>query len=180
MKKILFVIVFACLALYAQQDKGKIKLEFDGDIIELPFNMVEIRKDNEITVVARGEKNDDSGRIQISLEYNVGKITDDPHGINLQISINNKLLNTGKEFLLTYNSKNEVVAHAQFGRSRSGERITWEANKMHLLFKNDEVKFDRGNILLKGSFNGTCETGFEGITKKQIMEIKNATFEIIF
>jgi len=187
MKKILFILMLAIAAIYPQQ-KGSMKVDFDGEEIVIPFSFVDIRKDDKIVVTARGEVNDSAVSRFVTFEFTFESLQKDPVGVKLQIKSERKMESAGKELYILYGWKPDDEVIVRMSKSRGGEKITWDATRISAKFNLDEKKYENGQFIIKGNFSVELETIYDGMVKgtssnlqkTKIADLKNGTIEIIF
>lgn len=184
MKKIILVLFFAAVFIFPQNNKGRISFTLDGEKFDLPFNMVELRKADDITITARAEKNDSAGRQQVSIQTTRTKMIGYNRAIktiNIQINSHNNADNSGKELSVSYDIDNPDREQIRFGKSQGGEKVTWEATKISLRIPDDDtVTYSNGVFRIASTFTLDIKADLVNKDKVEAFEIKDAKFEIIF
>ena len=179
MRKLLFIcLLFSVIT--AAQEKGNISLVFDNETLNIPLNYVEIRKDNEIRIVARGEINNESERKFITMEIAQVKLDKKPKGFRLQVSSNNKKEDTGNELLFTYLGDDMTI---NISRYKNGEKITRNATFFNAHMDVTDLKIENDALVIKGNFDAVLKSTYDETSKQNknpvvIAEIKNGSFEI--
>lgn len=181
MKKLAIVFLLALVTVFPQQDKGKISLTFNGEVIELPINTLTIRKEDKILISVRAEQNDSISQKMISLELGFKKLSSDdnkglePYETRLQISSRNNVEFSGKELFLNLSNDGE----GRFGVLKKGERVTWEITQLSMKFSVTKISLENDELKIIGNFSGTFRSMLDGALRKDIAEIKDGKFEII-
>ncbi|MCB0753179.1 MAG: hypothetical protein KDC52_17030, partial [Ignavibacteriae bacterium] len=77
MKKYLVVaLILLCSMAYGEENyKGKISLIFNGEKIELPINIVTLKKENKILISIRAEQSNEEDQQLFKLEWEMDKLT---------------------------------------------------------------------------------------------------------
>ncbi|MFA6979275.1 MAG: hypothetical protein WC209_08125 [Ignavibacteriaceae bacterium] len=181
MKKLVIVFLLAFITIIPQQNKGKISLTFNGEVIELPINTINIRKDNKFLISVRAEQNDSISQKMISLELGFRKLSSDdkkglePYETRLQISSRNNVEYSGKELFLNLSNDGE----GRFSVFKKGERVTWEITQLSMKFSVTEISLENDELKIVGNFSGTFRSMLDGTLRKDFAEIKDGKFEII-
>ena len=181
MKKLVIVFLLAFVTVFPQQNKGKISLTFNGEVIELPINTLTLRKEDKILISVRAEQNDSVTQKMIALELGFKKLTvDDKTGpdiyeTRLQISSKKNLDYSGKEFILNFSKGGE----GRYGIYKKGERVSWDITNIQMKFSMKEISYENDRLIIEGEFSGTFRSTLDGTLRKDIAEIKDGKFEII-
>lgn len=178
-KYLLFVLILFCSITYAQENyKGKISLTFNKEKIELPFNLVSLRKENNVVISARAELNNENIQQLISLEWEVKKLSTSDKDLNLYDTfllnvINNK---KGKKnellFRMNNNGKNGKLV------VQKGTRI-WDLTSFAMKFNIKNISFENSSIVIKGNLSLKARDKNSKTPMKPISEIKDCEFEIV-
>ena len=95
MKKYIFIaLMFICSITIAQENyKGQISLLLNEEKIELPINVVSLRKENKVLISIRAERNTEDIQQLISLEWEFKKLSTDDKDLSMYDAflINNDL-----------------------------------------------------------------------------------------
>ncbi len=181
MKKLVIVFLLAFVTVFPQQNKGKISLTFNGEVIELPINTLNIRKEDKIRISVRAEMSDSITQKMIALELGFKKLSSDdkkglePYETRLQISSRNNVEYSGKEFMLNLSNDGE----GRYGIYKKGERVTWEITKLSMKLSVKRIGLENDELKIVGEFSGTFQSLLDGALRKDIAEIKDGKFEII-
>ena len=181
MKKLAIVFLLALVTVFPQQDKGKISLTFNGEVIELPINTLTLRKEDKILISVRAEQNDSITQKMIALELGFNKLSAedrkglDPYETRLQISTRDIKGSSGKELLLSLHGEPE----GHFGIYSKGERVSWDISILQVKFSIKKISCENDRIIIVGEFSGTFHSMLDRAVRKDIAEIKDGKFEII-
>lgn len=181
MRKLFFICLIMAVSVFSQE-KGYIKLDFDEQKLDIPLNYIEMRKDDEIRILARGEVNNGSERKLISFEILLKKLDRNPRGFRLQVSSDNKKEDTGSEFIMSYLGDDMSVS---ISRYKKGERITRNPTNIYAYINVTELKYENNGFVIRGKLNAVLKSTFtdnpnSSSEPKVIAEIKNGFYEIIF
>jgi hypothetical protein len=178
-KKIVLILILLCSITYAQENyKGKISLVFNKEKIELPINVVSLRKENKVLISIRAEKNNEKVQQLISLEWEFKKL-----------STNDKDLSMYDAFLLNVVNKSKGEKdELRFRMNNNGEdselfvqkgNRTWELNSLAMKFNIENVSFGNSSILIKGNLSFKARDGKSEDPLKPVSEIEDCKFEIV-
>ena len=184
MQRLLFVllIVFSFYIPAQENYKGRVSLTFNNEKIDIPINSIILRKEVQIILSIRAERNDDSVQQMVSMELSFNKLTKGKGGqtmdnLGMTISSQNKSTASGGEVTFSFAARNE---HASYSVSRKGERISWDINSFSLKFNISEMNYVDSQFKIIGDFKGEFRSIDEkGNLRKDIAEIKDGKFEII-
>jgi len=147
MKKYLVIaLILLCSIVSAQENyKGKISLVFNKEKIELPINVVTLRKENKVLISIRAERN--NGKVQqlLSLEWEFK-----------QLSTNDKDLSMYDAFLLNVvNNVEGQKDELRFRMNNNGEdgelfvrrgNRNWNLTSFAMKFNIENVSFENSSI----------------------------------
>ncbi|MCX6151162.1 MAG: hypothetical protein NTX22_11600 [Ignavibacteriales bacterium] len=185
MRRILFIILLVSIVYIPAQEnyKGKISLTFNDEKMDIPINNIMIRKESQIIVSIRAERNEDSVQQMISMELSLKNLSSDeksgpnPYDMQLRIfkrKINEKHNPFTEEF--GYDFEKERL---YFRTENNDEKMSWEIKSFHIRMSDTKITFNDGSLIIKGSFSFDC---FSEKSKKEILtvvEIKDFNYEII-
>ncbi len=184
MRKILLIVLLILTANIPAQEnyKGRISLTFNDEKIDLPINSVMIRKEDQIIISVRADRNNDSLLQNVALEFSFKKLTKESGGqtidnLGMTISNHNKATSLGGEVTFSFATRNE---RANFSISRKGERVSWEINSLSLELNINEIIYVDSQFKIIGEFAGEFKSIDEkGETRKEVAKIKDGKFEIV-
>lgn len=181
MKKLVMLIVLVAMPLFAQVNRGRISLTFNGEKFDLPINSIMIRKENEIVVSARAEKNDSTGQQFISMElpfkdFNRANLAMSIKESELRIQIVSRMTTDKieKRFNFNYGPKNAMVEYF-YGL----EKVNWQYPSMNVRIDASKIEYTGSELRIEGTFNGKYKSNMPSQESKTIVEIKDGYFEII-
>ena len=187
MKKLFLIFVLLASFTYAQNnDKGNISFIFNGENINLPVTTITIRKQNDIIVSARAERNDSTIQKMISLEIGFKKLAPGDSSmsplINIDIRLQNSIDQTGNNLSIRYDnngvsSGKENYKRAHYGVYSKGERLDWDINNLSIRFNISKVEYVNSHLMIIGEFSGKFSSTIA--PKGKFAEIKNGKFELI-
>jgi len=181
MKKLVIVFLLAFVTVFPQQNKGKISLTFNGEVIELPINTLTLRKEDKILISVRAEQNDSITQKMIALELRFKKLSAEEnkglegYGTRLQISSRNNVEHSGREFMLNLSNDGE----GRYGIYKKGERVSWDITNLQMKFSMKKISYENDKLIIVGEFSGNFQSKLDGTLRKDIAEIKDGKFEII-
>jgi len=178
-KYLLLVLILFCSITYAQENyKGKISLIFNKEKIELPINMVSLRKENNVIISARAELNNEKVQQLISLEWEVKKLSTSDKDLNLY---NAFLLNV----VNNHNGKKDEILFRMANNATDGELVVkkgtrlWNLASFALKFNIQSISFENSSIIIKGNLSLKARDKNSKTPMKPISEIKDCKFEIV-
>jgi hypothetical protein len=178
MKNILFILLIAFIPSFAQTNKGNISLVYNDEIFDLPITQILVRKENNILVSIRAEKNDSSGARAISLEFPLESLSGNPKmtmdEFRLSISSQDRKDPYGKKFTFNYGPKDAVVE--MYYRN---ERMNWSSPSFQFKFDKVEIAHSDSGLIITGSFSGKYNSAQKDNPMKTVAEIKAGRFEIV-
>lgn len=177
MKKSLVFIFVLTLPLFSQQnEKGRINLIFNDEKIDLPVNLVVIRKENRIFINVRAEQRNDKFLQMVSLELVMRQLHPDSledEGIQFDIMTKNLLESSGKDLSF------RIPQFARYSSYNKNQRVTWENISFGLKIGIKNLVYIENRLKITGVFRAE----FRSIESKDpmipIAEIKDGKFEII-
>ncbi len=181
MKMLAIIIILAFVTVFPQQDKGKISLNFNGELIELPINTLTLRKEDKILISVRAEQNDSVSQKMIGLELGFKTLSVDDrkepdlYETRLQISTRDIKESSGKELLLSLHGEPE----GHYGIYSKGERVSWDISVLQVKFSMTKISYENDKLIIVGKFSGTFHSMLDRTVRKDIAEIKDGKFEII-
>lgn len=180
MKKLFLILLLGYFPIQAQIEKGKLSLIFNGEHFNIPINMIDIRKENNLLISVRAEKNDSAMHQMISLEFQLGKLAADNkinsldvEGFRIQIMSTNHEEKSGKNFHLN------ILDGGSFEYFNRGERMTWEFKNVQMKMNIDDVKYTGERLIITGKFEGEFRSSVTSDINKNSAEIKEGLFEIV-
>lgn len=181
MKKIFLLMLLLTIPLMAQINKGRIAMSFNGEKFDLPINSIMIRKENEIVVSARAEKNDSTGQQLISMElpfkdFNKANLSMSIKESELRIQIISRKTTDKleKRFNFNYGPK-DVMVEFFYGK----EKVNWQYPSMNVRIEATKIEYTGNELRIEGTFNGKYKSNMPSEASKTIVEIKDGYFEII-
>ncbi len=187
MKKIFFMMLLFIINISAEENnKGKISLTFNGEKIEIPIVSVILRKDDEIIVSVRAERNNDNIQQMISMDLHYknwlpySEKDPYPYPNDLQLSISNSHKIEGQkgsreEF--RYDLLKELV---YYSKECDDEKKSWEVKYFNMQMVGTKLNFKDNSLVI------SCERmDFRSKTDKLTNEkdtfvnIKDFKFEIV-
>ncbi len=181
MKKIFVLVVVLALPMFSQVNKGRIALSFNGEKFDLPINSIMIRKENEIVVSARAEKNDSTGQQLISMElpfkdFNKANLSMSIKESELRIQIVSRRTTDKleKRFNFNYGPKDVMVEYF-YGK----EKVNWQYPSMNVRIDATKIEYTGNELRIEGTFNGKYISNMPSQESKTIVEITDGYFEII-
>lgn len=98
MKNIFVAILLLSSVVLAQENyKGKISLIFNDEKIELPINVVTLRKENKVLISIRAERNSEEVQQLISLQWEFKKLSTDDKDLSVYDAFLLNVINNGKD-----------------------------------------------------------------------------------
>lgn len=161
-------------------DKGRISFTFNDEKIDLPINMVSLRKENFVILTARAEKNTEYAQQLISMELSFK-----------QLSTEDKDLNIYESFLIEVKSQKknpssrEEVLLRMFNNADDGELTVFHNNKFihgnafSLKLNISKVAFENNTLIIDGNFDLKVRSTESDDPETPVAEIKDCKFEII-
>lgn len=173
------ILILFCSITNAQENyKGKVSLTFNDEKIELPINVVTLRKENIVLISIRAERNNEKIQQLISLEWEFKKL-----------STNDKDLSLDDAFLLNViNNKGDKKEELRFRMENNGEEgelfiqkgyRTWNLASFEMKFDVESISFKNSAITIKGSLNLKVRDVNSKTPLEPVSEIKDCKFEII-
>ncbi|GBD91803.1 hypothetical protein BMS3Abin04_02535 [bacterium BMS3Abin04] len=182
MKKcLLIVLILLCSMVYAQENyKGKISLVFNKKKIELPFNIVSLRKENNIIINARAELNKENIHQLINIQLSLKDLSTNERSIDVSKSFLFEMRNRMSKqqygnILLLSLDRNTNKSNIRY--SEKGYR--WKIASFNLSMGLTEISFVENRLIIKGKFNIEAWSEESKEPFKPVVEIKNGKFEII-
>lgn len=178
-KYLLFVLILFCSITYAQENyKGKISLTFNKKKIELPFNLVSLRKENNVVISARAEFNNENVQQLVSLEWETKKLSTNDKDLSLYDTFLLNIINNkkGKQDELLFRMNNsgkegELVV-------KKGTRL-WNLASFAMKFDIESIIFKNSSIIIKGNLSLKARNKNSKTPMKPISEIQDCKFEIV-
>ena len=173
------ILILFCSITFAQENnKGQISLKFNGEKIELPINVVTLRKENKVLISIRAERNTEKVQQLFSLEWEFEKL-----------STNDKDLSMYDAFLLNVvnnsESKKEELRFRMNNSANDGELFvrkgnrTWNLTSFGMKFNIENVSFENSRIKIKGNLSLKVRDVKSKTPKESVSEIQDCKFEII-
>jgi len=175
MKKYLAVIlILFCSITNAQENnKGQISLMLNGEKIELPINVVSLRKENKVFISIRAERNTETVQQLFSLEWEFKKLSTDDKDLSMYDAFLLNVVNNSE-------SKKEELRFRMNKNANDGELFvkkgnkTWNLFSFAMKFNIESVSFENSSINIKGNLGFKARDG-----KEPVSEIKDCKFEIV-
>ncbi|MFA7227875.1 MAG: hypothetical protein WC061_02480 [Melioribacteraceae bacterium] len=178
MKKTLAILFVLAVAIPAQNSKGRISLIYNEAKFDLPITQVLIRKENNILISIRAERNDSSGSRAISLEFPLESLSGRPKITidDFRLSISSQDLKDpyGKKFTFNYGPRDAMV-EMYYGN----ERMNWSSPSFQFKFDEVEITHSDSGLIITGSFSGKYNSAQKDNPMKTVTEIKAGRFEIV-
>lgn len=180
MKKYLVVVlILLCSIAYSQESyKGKISLIFNGESIELPINLITLKKEKKILVSISTEQSNEEITQSIRLEWEMNKISTDDKDLDLYDSFILNVVNNNKDGKdeLRFRMNNNAEEGDIF--VRKGHK-TWNLTSMAMKFNIENVSFENSVIFIEGNLSFKARDAKSETPMKSISEIENCKFEIV-
>lgn len=176
MKKYLVVVlVLLCSIAYSQGNyKGKISLIFNGESIELPINLITLKKDKKILLSISAKENNQS----VKLEWEMNKLSTDDKDLDVYDSFILSVENNSKDEKdeLRFRMNNNAEEGEIFVRQGDS---TWNLTSMAMKFNIENVSFENSSIFIEGNLSFKARDAKSETLMKSISEIENCKFEIV-
>lgn len=178
-KSFVIILILFCSISFAQENyKGKISLIFNGEKIELPINVVSLRKENKVLISIRAERNNEKVQQLISLEWEFKKLSTNDKDLSMYDAFLLNVVNNveGKKDELLFRMTND----ANDGELvvKKGYRI-WNLASFAMKFNIENVSFENSSILIKGNLSFKARDAKSKTPLEPISEIEDCEFEII-
>lgn len=178
MKKIL-IIIFVVLGIGVSmpQDKkgGYISLTLNNKKIDLPIYTVMLRKENAITITARGENNTEDVSQMISMEFRLRglyKDSIDVDGFGFDIVDSDKKTDISEDLSLRTDS------YVRYSKRNKKDRTSFEATSFHMKFAINEILFQNNKLIICGVFNFKITNKDAKTADYSVADIKDGSFRI--
>ena len=169
------LIMLSSFALAEENNKGKISLIFNGEKIELPIDIVTIRKGDNIIISTRAVSSNKKVQQMITLEWEVENLSAKDSSLSLY---NNFRLNirSNKKEELRFRMNNNGKEGELF--VRKGNR-TWKLTSFAMKFGIEKISFENASIIIKGSLSLKARDVKSKTPLEAVSEIEDCKFEII-
>jgi len=180
-KYLLIVLILLCSMVYAQENyKGKISLVFNKEKIELPFNIITLRKENNIIINARAELNKEDIQQLINIQLSLKDLSMNERSIDVSKSFLFEIRNRTRKqkyanILLLSLDRNTNKSNIQY----SEKGYPWQITSFNLSMNLTKIFFVENKLIIKGKFNIEARSEKSKEPLKPVVEIKNGKFEII-
>ena len=180
MKKyfVVILILFCSITFAQENNKGKISLIFNGEKIDLPINVVTLRKENKVLISIRAERNTENVQQLFSLEWEFKKLSNDDKDLSMYDAfllnvVNNK---QGQKDELLFRMTND----AEGGELvvKKGMRY-WNLASFDMKFNIENVSFENSSIIIKGNLSFKARDTKSKTPLEPVSEIKDCKFEIV-
>jgi len=180
MKKyfVVILILFCSITFAQENNKGQISLLFNDEKIDLPINVVTLRKENKVLISIRAERNTENVQQLFSLEWEFKKLSNDDKDLSMYDAfllnvVNNK---QGQKDELLFRMTND----AEDGELvvKKGMRY-WNLASFDMKFNIENVSFENSSIKIKGNLSLKARDAESETPLKPISEIKDCKFEIV-
>lgn len=181
MKNIIFVSVLLgfCFSMSAQENyKGKLSFTFNEEKIELPINLVSLRKENKVLITIRAEQNTEKVQQLFSLEWEFKKLSTNHEDLSIYDAfLLNVVNNRGNEkdellFRLTNDGKGGGLV------VKKGKR-TLNLLSLAMKFNIESISFENSSINIKGNLSFQARDKDSKTPLEPVSEIKDCKFEIV-
>jgi len=180
MKKyfVVILILFSSFTFAQENNKGQISLIFNGEKIELPINVVSLRKENKILISIRAERNTEKVQQLFSFEWEFKKLSTDDKDLSMFDAFLLNVVNNseGKKDELRFRMNNNAEEGELF--VRKGNR-TWNLASFGMKFNIKNVSFENSRINIKGSLSLKVRDVKSKTPLEPVSEIQDCKFEII-
>ena len=180
MKKYLIIaLILLCSIAYAQESyKGKISLVFNGEKIELPINVITLKKEDKVLISVRAEQSNEEGKQLFKLEWEMNKLSTNDEDLTMTDAFLLNVVNNveGKIDELRFRMDNNDEDGELF--VQKGDR-TWNLTSMAMKFNIGNVSFDNSSILIQGSLSFKARDGKSEDPIKSVSEVEDCKFEIV-
>lgn len=182
-KLFLFLVLLSITISGQKTDKGFVKFIFNGELVTMQLTSVHMLKENNIILNMRADYTDstvnrtfDMQLVLNSLSVNEKKDFDcDIYQSRIQYYTRNIQANSGNELMLNFPGN-----EGRFGKFGKGERITWEITSLQMKIEDAAITYDKDKLSIAARFALTLRCTIDGVTKKEIAELKEGSFEIKF
>jgi len=173
------ILILFCSITFAQENnKGKISLIFNDEKIDLPINVVTLRKENKVLISIRAERNTENIQQLFSLEWEFKKLSTDDKDLSMYDAfllnvVNNK---QGQKDELLFRMTND---------GNDGELVVkkgmryWNLASFDMKFNIENVSFENSSIIIKGNLRFKARNKNSKTPLEPVSEIQNCKFEII-
>ena len=172
------LIMLSSFALAEENNKGKISLIFNGEKIELPIDIVTIRKGDNIIVSTRAVSSNKKVQQMITLEWEVESLSAEDSSLslynNFRLNIRSNKKNKKEE--LRFRMNNNGKEGELF--VRKGNR-TWKLTSFAMKFGIEKISFENASIIIKGSLSLKARDVKSKTPLEAVSEIEDCKFEII-
>ena len=179
MKQIILVVILLTISVDAQENyKGKVSLLFNEEKIELPINVVSLRKENKVFISIRAERNSETVQQLFSLEWEFEKLSTDDKDLSMYDAfLLNVVNNMGDE-------KDELLCRFTNNAKDGGIVVKKGKQTLNLLniamrFNIESVSFENASINIRGNLSFQTRDTKSETPLEPISEIKDCKFEII-
>lgn len=179
MKNIFVAILLLSSVVLAQENyKGKISLIFNDEKIELPINVVTLRKENKVLISIRAERNSEEVQQLISLQWEFKKLSTDDKDLSVYDAFLLNVINNGKD-------KKEELRFRMNNNATDGELFvkkgnkTWNLASLAMKFGIENVSFENSSITIKGNLTFKARDAKSKTPLESVSEIKDCKFEIV-
>lgn len=178
-KQFAIILMLFCSIVSAQENyKGKISLIFNEEKIELPINVVTLRKENRVLISLRAEKNNEKVQQLVSLEWEFKKLSENDKDLSMYDAFLLNVLNNSedKKDELRFRMNNNAEDSELF--VQKGNR-TWNLASMSMKFNIENVSFENSSINIKGNLSFQARDAKSEDPLKPVSEIEDCKFEIV-
>jgi hypothetical protein len=176
MKKYLVVaLILLGSILYAQENnKGKILLTFNGEKIELPINVVTLKKEDKVLISVRAEE----GKQLFKLEWEMNKLSTKDEDLIMSDAFLLNVVNNvdGKIDELRFKMENNDEGGELF--VQKGDR-NWNLTSMAMKFNIESILFENSSILIGGNLSFQARDAKSETPMKSVSEVEDCQFEIV-
>ena len=180
MKKYLITaLILLCSIAYGEENyKGKISLIFNGEKIELPINVVTLKKENKILVSIRAQQINEKKQQLISLEWEFDKLTTNDEDLSIYDSFLLNVVNNSED-------KKDELRFRMNNNGEDGELFvqkgnrTWNLTSFAMKFNIENVSFENSSINIKGNLSLKARDAKSEAPMDPVSEIEDCKFEIV-
>ncbi|MDP4115345.1 MAG: hypothetical protein Q8903_04385 [Bacteroidota bacterium] len=172
---IIFVVLNISISMPQEKKGGYISLTLNNKKIDLPIFTVMLRKENAITITARGENNTEDIAQMISMEFRLRglyKDSIDVDGFGFDIVDSDRKLDVSTDVSL------RMENYARSSTKIKGNRSSFEASSFQMKFAINEILFQNNKLIINGVFNFKIYNKEAKAADYCVADIKDGAFRI--
>lgn len=174
----IIIILFSSVTFAQENNKGQISLMFNGEKIELPINVVSLRKENKVLISIRAERNNENVQQLFSLEWEFKKLSTDDKDLSMYDAFLLNVVNNKQD------KRDELLCRFTDDAKGGGIIVkkgtqTWSLANIAMKFNIESVSFENSSIKIKGNLSFQTRDTKSETPLEPISEIKDCKFEIV-